>query len=204
MRKDSWNLSIQNNKIYEFRGLINSTQWDPPSLDRQYIFGALCAQLMSINEVDWNMFDLNAKNGLHNLKKEIRWHRLEISLFAGDVLSVDDNGCANNEILTEFNQFVSEQHIVDKICLKDRYLENLKNLSSNNVCKLSACYLKRLDDAYALLSSIKDEAEGLEAIGEHISRKRLREVDDMYRSLKSDKIFRMISSEMKSCLNKTR
>ena len=202
MCSQSWNLGVAANKIKQFRDLVTSTQWDQPGPDRQYLFGALCGLLMDIDNKSWNMFDLNAENGLHNLKKAIRWHRLEMSLLTGDVLSSENNNCQNNQVLTEFNQFVTDQHIEASICAKDQYLPALMNLRNNKVCQLSACYLTRYDEAYTLLSAIKDEAEGLEAIGREISHDRLQQADDMYQALKRDQVFRMTSYELKSCLNK--
>lgn len=202
LQAQGWELNNPNNKIVQTRGLIAGIQWDSIVDDRRYLYGALCGQLMDIDIRNWNMFDLTAEFGLHNLKKAIRWHRLEIDMLAGDIVSRENDACAHQDVLNAFNQTIEQQSLQSQICTRDTSLAELQNLTDNTNCHLSLCYLQKLDSMYSLLSAVKDEGEGLAAIGRQISQERLREVDTMYQGLKTDNVFRKLSYELKSCLNK--
>lgn len=199
-----WQPSVSGNIIERYRSIIGSISWDDPSGDRSFLFGAVCRQFMHIDNRDWTMFDLTAPNGLHNLKKEIRWSRLQVGLLTGDVIGENKVSCGYEKDLEAYNTEINEGNRVESICKSSGDLQSINNLENGSICLLSPCYLQRLSTIYDTLSAAKDEAEGLAAIGRQISRERLQLVDDSYQELRRNNILRKLAFELNSCVNKTK
>lgn len=198
-----WHLGPANNKIAWMRTTLDQIAWDTPEQDRRFVFGGLCRRLMAIDDKTWDMFVLEAPFGLHNLRKAVRWYRLEIGLFQGDLVKTSPANCPNVAALDTYHDHVEANGLQTKICEADDQLGSYANYAADNQCALSTCYQSELDALYSLLGAIKDEAEGLHAIGQEISMDRLKDADELYKKVKMARVFRRLSYELKSCVNKS-
>ena len=205
LEEQSWNPKSQGSyKLTQFRSTINAVNWQSPVMDRQFLYSSLCKVVKRLDEKAWDMStDLDGPLGLHTLKKEVRWHRIEISLFSGDILS-SVSACENTPQLIDFDRFLEENNQLEKMCEIDDRLGELNNLKDQTNCQISSCYLSRLDELYNLVSDLKDQAEGLKEIGKPLPDGFLKPAQDMMDQIKKDKILRMIGYELKSCANKTK
>lgn len=205
LEEQSWNPKSQGvYKLTQFRTTVSSVSWPSPVKDRQFLYSSLCNVVKRLDEKEWDMStDLNGPLGLHTLKKEVRWHRIEVSLFSGDILS-SAPVCEYTPALLDFDRSLEESNQLDKMCELDDSLRGIDNLKDQSNCQISSCYLSRLDELYNLVSDLKDQAEGLEEIGKPLPEGFLKPAQDMMDQIKKDKILRMIGYELKSCANKTK
>lgn len=205
LKDESWNPDSKNPMLSKFRSTIAGVPWDGVVEDRRFLYSSLCQVVKILDDKKWDMnAHLDDPVGLHTLKKEVRWHRIEISILADDILAKVENSCANNEILRGFDQSLEQAGTRDQICAIDGKLEELNNQDNEGRCQLSNCYLSRLDELYTLVSRLKDEAEGLEELGRPLPPGFLKPVQDAIDKIKTDRSLRMIGYELKSCANKSR
>jgi hypothetical protein len=201
----SWNPKSQGvYKLTQFRSTISAVTWQDSVKDRQFLYSGLCDVVRRLDKKNWDMStDLDGPLGLHTLKKEVRWHRIEISLFKGDILSSVAT-CDNTPLLLDFDRLLEETNQLDRMCQIDNQLESLDNLKDQSNCQVSSCYLSRLDELYNLVSDLKDQAEGLREIGKPLPPGFLQPAQDMMDQIRKDRVLRMIGYELKSCANKTK
>ncbi len=204
LQSGKWLSGVEGNKIAEYQALVASLAWDEDVTDREYLLKALCQQAMAIDAKPWDMTaDLNSQFGLHALKKDVRWQRLEMGLMAGDILDNQNDNCANDPLLTQFNTQLETGGALGQACVKDDMLQDLANVAASGHCQVSSCYIQRIDQLYTLLSNLKDEAEGLAAIGQEMPPEKLQDAHAKYVDFKTFAALRKVSYELKSCLNKT-
>ena len=205
LKEASWNPGSNTPMLAKFRETVTSVPWDSAVEDRRFLYSSLCQVVKLIDDKKWDMSaHLDDPVGLHTLKKDVRWHRLEISILADDILSKSDNNCSNTEVLKAFDQSLEQEGAREQICAFDDRLENLNNRDDAGRCQLSTCYLSRLDELYTLVSRLKDEAEGLEELGRPLPPGFLKPAQDSIDKIKKDLTLRMIGYELKSCANKSR
>ncbi len=204
LQSGKWISGVEGNKISEYQALVASLTWDEGVTDKQYLFKALCQQAMAIDAKPWDLTaDLNSQFGLHELKKDVRWQRLEMGLMTGDILDNESDNCAHDPLLVQFNTKLEADGALAQACVKDELLQDLSNVAASGHCQVSTCYIQRIDQLYTLLSNLKDEAEGLAAIGQEMPPERLQDGHAKYLEFKSFAALRKVSYELKSCLNKT-
>lgn len=202
---ESWNPGSASPLLSKFRMILGGVAWDGTAADKRFLYSSLCNVVKLIDEKKWDMsMDLNDVVGLHTLKKEVRWHRIEISMLENDILSKNSNNCANTPTLKAYDESLERNGQFGSICEVDSSLDDLKNVGNDGKCQLSSCYLTHLDELYSLVSSLKDEAEGLEEIGKPLPPGFLKPAQEAIDTIKKDKILRMIGYELKSCGNKSR
>ncbi len=202
---ESWNPGSASPVLAKFRMILGEVAWDGPTDDKRFLYSSLCNVVKLLDEKKWDMsVDLDDVLGLHTLKKEVRWHRIEISMLENDILSKSPNNCANTPTLIAYDESLERNGQLGSICEVDSALESLKNVSEDGKCQLSSCYLTRIDELYSLVSRFKDEAEGLKEIGKPFPPGFLKPVQEAIDTIKKEKILRMIGYELKSCGNKSR
>lgn len=201
---DSWNPGSPSPLLSKFRGIVGGVAWDEAQADKRFLYSSLCNVVKLIDEKKWDMSrDLNDTVGLHTLKKEVRWHRIEVSMLENDILSKASNNCSNTPVLKAYDETLERSGQLGSLCEFNKDLSDLNNLSEEGKCQLSTCYLTRLDDLYSLVSRLKDEAEGLEEIGKPLPPGFLKPAQDAIDAIKKEKTLKMIGYELKSCGNKS-
>ena len=204
LESEGWNPASPKGLLKSFNSIIRGVKWDSGVEDRLFLYSSMCEVLTAIHDKPWDMSQhLDDALGLHTLKKEVRWHRVEVSVFDGDIISKSQK-CDNDDIFGNFDKSLEAEGKLADICKRDNSLSEVKNLVNGSNCQLSSCYLSQIDGLYSTISTIKDEAEQLAEIGQTISRDRLNSAQTAIDKLKKDIILRKIAYEFKSCMNKSK
>jgi hypothetical protein len=152
----------------------------------------LINQLTQIQENEFDLSQLEEGNGLHELRRKIRWFMIEAQVLNGLIQFKASNSCP----ITAFRQLMQQP------IAQSKYAVLNENPDENQLCRITSCYFVGLAQAVEDFGQLKDQAEGL--IGNTKSDQTpdaLREQAEVfYQSLIETNVFPKLSSEIKKCL----
>lgn len=173
MSDTGWSKSIggQSDKI---QGIISKIDWGTEQQQRNKTYTLIANQLNQWAKTPWNMKELEGGVGIHDLRKEVRWYKLETNALS-NMLGTHNESCAVSAIKPS-------------------------SAKSGGKCLVSNCLHARIINTYDYFGQIKDEGEGLEGIGQHLSENKFNEVQAFYNKLRSEQIIEKLAQEYLSCI----
>lgn len=172
LNSDQWT-DFENGALAEILEILNVNPWDEAQSDFKYMLLTLSRQMQNFVDIHWNMQDLQGANGLHDLRKEVRFYLYKTNALQ-DFLGTQDTTCQKGA--------------------------KLPGPETGGRCLISQCLQTRLSDTNSVLSEIKDKGEGLEGVGKEIPPELLEPAQKLYQSLRRDQVFESIRDEFTQCV----
>lgn len=203
IKKEGWNPGDGIDRLNGFRRILSKVDWESSLADANFLYSSLCESTAVVDSDPWDMFaDLEDRYGLHRLKKDLRWQRLQTEVLKDDVIEVVDNGC-NRDTELSLIDLERSQGGVSNICLSaSLQATDFSSINGFRRCPISKCYVDELENFYELLSEAKDEGEGLTAIGRDLSTERRAQVQERLQKIRDRGTLRKVSYELQSCLER--
>ncbi|MGE3975423.1 MAG: hypothetical protein AB7F59_12940 [Bdellovibrionales bacterium] len=196
--QQAWVDKNGNSSLDIFEKQISQFAWKAYSVDREEMLSHLERQLTKINETTYDITVLEHGNGLHELRREIRWFLIQARSLNG-LLSYD---------LTK-NQ--------SQTCPRSIYVDLLKNLKLVNdkyaklptatkefSCYVSQCLVLALAETVAKLGDLKDAAEKIIHLSDNpqsdaLPPQLIPQAQFIYQSLRPAELLWTLKTEIQDC-----
>jgi hypothetical protein len=130
--------------ISEVETFVHDYRWKARKADRTIVLTHLLEEVGNIQSTKYDMTILENGNGLHELRRDIRWVLFEMLGLNGMVVNETQNACPapGYSSLTDAGKF------------------NLKSTTTEpKPCEISVCLLAAASKAVSAIGDVKDEAE---------------------------------------------
>lgn len=172
---DAWTVVGEMGMVAQLKETVSSLNWSNDETEKADTYAMMAKELKEIDTTEWDMTTLESpnRNGIHDLRKAVRWYKLQ---------------------MTELGDFVGTQN---KTCAKGAVTPNQPG--SGGKCLISQCLHSQMANIYDVFGSIKDQGEGHEGAGEEIDPELLVPAKDLYSRVKKEKLFTNIQYEFTQC-----
>jgi hypothetical protein len=195
LQKEEWVVSNGKSKIDKIQKSLESRSWSSYPKDRQDNLKELQAQLKKVNETEYDMTILENGNGLHELRRELRWFLIESRVLNGLVTFRKDKTCS----VEEFKDLLKDKELVT-----GKYSQLPQAKTETDPCLISQCLFLAIVDDVAKLGDLKDKAERLnnssgDTESDDVPQELANEAQDIYQTLQNTQALSLLSNELKSC-----
>jgi hypothetical protein len=172
LQNQGWT-DIGHGKMLELHNEINSIGWDTDLKEQNDTYTLLANQLTTIDQTPWDMTVLEGGVGVHDLRKQIRWYKLEFEALA-DLVGTDATSCPAE--------------------IKKPSVDN------GGRCLISECLNNKMTEIYVTFGDIKDHGEGEDGLGHGVPPELLVPAQELYTQIKTDHLFQNLAHEFKQCV----
>lgn len=192
LEKEGWIKSGESSKINKIKKDLKLALEQLPDSDTQLV-RKLADDLGRINSTSYDFSILEAGNGLHEFRRQIRWFMIESQVLNGLITFAKPmDACGTPEYETLLSLPIA----------KSKYSTLSSNPALSKTCPISQCYFVALSDAVEKLGSIKDQAEM--EIGNTTSDKTPAELaaaaKQISDQLHANRLFQKLQDEIGMCL----
>lgn len=120
--------------------------WSTDEEDRHFVIGAIDKQLKEILKNNYDLEYLN--NGMHELRRELRWFTLYVIAADGLIQKTDQGAMACQQDNLPFTQFADPKY--SSIKSRPTY---------PGICYISTCIYDEIVGAIGIFGLLKDQAE---------------------------------------------
>lgn len=166
-------VSTKNGALTKMKAVFDGIKWASDSEEQRSAAALMGGHVKSIAQTQWDMNVLEGGRGIHDLRKQVRWYRLQMGVLSS-FIGTHNKGCGNGAVLPA-------EH------------------DAKGRCLVSSCLHDRMMQAYDFFGNIKDEGEAAEGLGGHLADGKFHEAKQYYTSLRSDQVFEKLSAELMSC-----
>lgn len=137
-------------RITKIQGLLDAYDWSKPNKDRKLVIKNVISEVKDIRDVDYDLRYLEKGNGLHELRRNLKWVVIELRTLNG---AVTFNDRPDNCPLKKYRSLLTEP------IANSKYSKLPSSAGEPNPCLINQCVflgiVKMVDD----LGEIKDIAE---------------------------------------------
>ena len=188
-RKDSF--------LADFRDFLRDTDWPSYANDKNRILELLEGELENISQTKYDLKTLEKGNGLHELRRDLRWHQIKAQVVNGLITYAEDDAQCP---LPVYRPLTDPEGALAKSPYSQ--LPRPGELETEP-CEISKCVLFGIVDLQRQLGDIKDEAEGIELTGnEHKDRVPLElaaKAEALWQTARENRLLEAAIDELKAC-----
>ncbi len=151
LNKGSWYADRNSPRIRIFRKFLNEFDWSTEQKDQEFIVARLVRHLEGIEQTPFDMHTLEQGNGLHELRRELRWFLVEANVVNGPVSVKPGRTCP----IEAYNWLLEKTEDPNYGDLPEN-----KDLQVSP-CRISRCLYLGVNQMVIDLGGLKDEAERL-------------------------------------------
>jgi hypothetical protein len=186
---------IGSSKLSEMKSFLAAFDFGSYKQDKQFVVGQLIEDLDKLQETEFSMKVLEEGDGVHELRRELRWISIKKQVVNGLIaFKKDTQQCPISEY----------QSLVDSPLASSKYAILSSSAGERYPCRISQCLYLALVEKINQFGDMKDKIEAdLNLVGENddkTPKKFLPELNRLYRELKSSEVLPSLSSELSQCL----
>ncbi len=191
LKDGDWYGDGKSPRIKKFREFLDKFEWPSEKKDMKYVVSHLIEQLKRIDGTKYDMSILEHGNGLHELRRELRWFLIEARIANGPVTFKGGRSCP----IEAYTELLSEPD--------DGKFSRLPENAALEIqpCRISQCLFLGVNKMVNKLGDYKDEAE--QSIGTSSSDKvpaQLREkAERKYSDMVENGLLPALIKELKEC-----
>ena len=192
LEKEHWIDEGKSSKINQIRNDLQSALKNLKNSDDKLI-AQLDAQLEHIESTSFDFSILEAGNGLHEYRRQIRWFMIESQVLNGLItFNKEQKSCP----IEEYEELLSLP------IAESKYSTLASNPGLKKTCEITQCYFVAMSDAVEKLGKLKDKAEM--AIGNTTSDQTptelIAEAQKISDQIHSTRLIKKLRSEIANCL----
>lgn len=182
-------------KISDYREKIEDYDFPSYEKDKKANLNALQAQLNDVYRREWDLRYLEHGNGLHELRREVRWFVIQARSLGGMVtFKRNPYKCAMRSL----------SYLVDEPVAESKYASLDRNYAEENACKIDQCLFLGMVDAVNKLGDMKDEIEELlnidnEADPDKLPKKYKKPAAKVLKKLTETNLIPKLAEQLKRC-----
>jgi hypothetical protein len=192
LKDKNWMGRERSPRIRDIRKFLNNFKWPSEDDDMVHVANRLAKQLENVNAIEYDMSKLEEGNGLHELRRELRWFLIESRVVNGVVTFKRRRGCP-----VEAYSELAKQPIADSKYSKLPANDELEA----NPCRISRCLFLGVVDMVEEIGKIKDAAE--KRIGntdsDEVPADLRRKAEGLYRDFAGGGLLPALIKEVRAC-----
>ena len=191
LQKDEW---IEAEKIQRYRKFLSKFDFGSYKEDKENVLKFLIKALKRISQTEFDMGILEHGNGLHELRRELRWFLIETKVLNGLVAYKTPNQCSIDMYSSLPNQPIA----------RSKYAILFSSPLEIKPCFISKCLFLALVQKVDQFGDYKDQIESdlnlQDVLTDETPEEYIDDLNKLYKELKSSKVLKELSTELQSCL----
>lgn len=194
--KENWLPLNSNSRTRQVREFLSDFAWESYSDDKEQVLKVLVDQLEKLQATRYDVSRLEKRdgdgNGLHELRREIRWLMIEARVLNGLVQFKADPSCSVPEL----------EPLLRSEVAKSRYATLPASALEKEPCFIEQCLFVGLAQNVNQLGAVKDAAEQNQQSRESdtVLGQNLRAAQDIYKQIQRTDVFNKLSQNINACL----
>lgn len=191
LSEDLWIGDRESPRIEKFRKILRQVPWQSPAKEKSELAGVIEKQLVKVDQTKYTFANLEEGNGLHELRRELRWFLIEARVLGGLIQFKSSNDCA----------LPAYAELLDKPIAKSKYAGLPTTDPGISPCRISQCLFLGAVEAVEEFGALKDQAEKILAKDDNDSvpdEIRLA-ATQRYQDMKSKKLIPELIKEIRAC-----
>ncbi len=196
LEKEKWVTGgNKKSKLKEIKSDLRDFKWLSPEVDRKLLIDKLANELNALNETKFDMGILEEGDGVHELRRSLRWILIEMRALNGLFAFNDRNKCAIPEYSSLLSQEVS----------KSNYASLPPSTLEIESCKIDQCLFLGIVDLVKQIGDQKDIAEaelnesGSKKPSDEVPQSIRKVLEPLYMKMKSSNLVATLGNQVKSC-----
>lgn len=197
LEKDHWVSGGKKDRLKSIRAFLDGQKWHSYEDDKNMILAQLAEQVESIAATEYDLTRLEKDdgdgNGLHELRREIRWLMIESRVLNGMLqFRKNSQDCS-----------VADYEGLYKTSLAQSKYSTLPGSSlESDPCYIQQCLFLGLSGAVNILGEIKDAAEQDQEARETdtVPKELQLQAETLYKELKNTEIFSKMGQNLRQCM----
>lgn len=196
LEKEKWVTGgKKKSRLKEIKSELKGFKWLSPKDDRKLLTGVLAQELKSLNETKFDMGILEEGDGVHELRRSLRWILIEMRVLNGLFAFNNRNKCAIPEYSSLLSQEVSSSN----------YATLPPPTTEVESCKIDQCLFLGIVDLVKEIGDQKDIAEaelnesGSKNPSDEVPQSIRKVLEPMYMKMKSSNLIATLRNQVKSC-----
>lgn len=190
--KEDW---VEAKKIKKYRKFLKKYEFGSYKKDKKIVLNLLIDDLEKIAGTEFDMTILEHGNGLHELRREIRWYLIKAKVLNGLVQYNDNPGVCSIEKYAK----LPFQPIANS-----KYAVLYKSALEKSPCLISKCLFLALVQKVDQFGDFKDQIESdlnlQDILTDDTPVKYIDELNKLYDEMKETQVLEAMAGELKSCL----
>lgn len=191
LRDANW-LPTKQGRIEEIREQLRAHDWPSYVKDKKFVIGRLTDSLQKLITTEFDMSRLEKGDGLHELRRELRWIAIEARALNGLIQFREDKKDCPIKKYSELP--------LDPKTSTGKYRELPADASEKAPCQISQCLFLALVEIQEELAKLKDKAES-DTGGEsnRVPKPLRKKAEALYEQLTETKLLEQLQSQLKAC-----
>ena len=196
LEKEKWVTGgNKKSKLKEIKSELRDFKWLSPEVDRKLLIDKLANELNALNETKFDMGILEEGDGVHELRRSLRWILIEMRALNGLFAFNDRNKCAIPEYSSLLSQKVS----------KSNYASLPPSTLEIESCKIDQCLFLGIVNLVKQIGDQKDIAEaelnesGSKKPSDEVPQSIRKVLEPLYMKMKSSNLVATLGNQVKSC-----
>ena len=196
LEKEKWVTgSKKKSRLKEIKNTLKEYKWLSLKDDRKFLVDKLVEELKSLDSTKFDMGILEEGNGVHELRRSLRWILIEMRVLNGLFVFNEKNSCAIPEYSSLLNREVSSSG----------YASLPPSTMGSDSCKIDQCLFLGFVDLVKQIGDQKDIAEaelnesGSNNPGDEVPQSIRKVLEPMYKKMKSSNLVETIQNQVSSC-----
>ena len=196
LEKEKWVTgSKKKSRLKEIKNTLKEYKWLSLEDDRKFLVNKLVEELKSLDSTKFDMGILEEGNGVHELRRSLRWILIEMRVLNGLFVFNEKNSCAIPEYSALLNREVSSSG----------YASLPPSTMGSDSCKIDQCLFLGFVDLVKQIGDQKDIAEaelnesGSNNPGDEVPQSIRKVLEPMYKKMKSSNLVETIQNQVSSC-----
>lgn len=190
--KENW---VKAKKIKKYRKFLNQYEFGSYKKDKQFVLGLLIDTLEKLAVTEFDMSILEHGNGLHELRREIRWYLIDAKVLNGLIRYNDTPEVCS---ISRYSKLHSQP------IASSKYAVLYKSPLEKSPCLISQCLFLAIVQKVDQFGDYKDQIESdlnlQDVLTDKTPTKYIDELNKLYDEMKETRIFEEMAGELKSCL----
>jgi hypothetical protein len=185
---------VKGQRLAKYRKFLKEYDFRSSKSDQKYILKFLEKALRKISNTDFDMHVLEEGNGVHELRREMRWFLIETKVLNGAIhFKKDSSICPINEY----------QNLPMQPIANSKYATINKSPLEKRSCLISQCLFLALVEKVGQYGDLKDEIESdlhlQDVLTDETPSQYIDELESLYDELKSSQVLDVLADQLQSC-----
>lgn len=183
-------------RIEKYRDFLKDYNWESYEKDRKFVLSQIRKQLKKVGSTSYDMGTLEQGNGLHELRREIRWFLIQARSLDGLVVLRAARGPEKDQACPAAEAGES------------KYAKLPGNKGEETPCRVQRCPFFTLVQTVADLGEVKDESERTlnsanpEHVSDRVSPELKKKADAIYSGFQNTRSIETLIQDIKACEDK--
>lgn len=176
-------------KIKQTEDFLNAYKWKPRAEDRGYVLDHLIKEVKDMKTTKYDMTILEYGDGIHELRRDIRWVLIEQLGLNGMILGKDAKEACPVPAYTGLEN-------------DGRYTSYRASPQEPNACQVSLCLVGAMSKAVSDLGNLKDQAEeevNINGEADVVPANLQGPANDIYSAIQTNDLFGQYLTQLNAC-----